>query len=223
MEISDYESKWYALIYDIAENLKPGERILEAGCGSGRAITHLSSRAHAVGLDISDQSLHRIRNATLNNKPDLVKADVRQMPFRSESFGFIFNSGVIEHFDENDDKSTVEEMLRVIRSGGKMALAVPNSLCLWYQIGKWILRQIGKWNYGYERAYSPGELKQLVEEIVVLVRLVGLQFFPPAFDGMKTYYPRTIHNQILNKVECFIPEILTRTFGYAIVAIGDKK
>ena len=59
-------------------------------------------------------------------KPKTVEGDIFSMPFKSETFDFVWNIGVIEHYSDKYIISLLGEMLRVCRDGGAIAVGVPN-------------------------------------------------------------------------------------------------
>lgn len=102
-----------------------GERLrglfLENGCGVGTYVKRLASHAgRVVGLEYD---LERARQAR-EHSPDIVNAAGEGLPFPGDSFDVILSHEVLEHVQ--DDRLAVEEMLRVLRPGGRILLFVPN-------------------------------------------------------------------------------------------------
>lgn len=100
-----------------------GQRVLEAGCGTGRWMAffeHLGNRAYGV-----DHSLEQLRFAKAH-APDfqLSGGDVQTVPFREDSFDAAFSSYVAEHFRDGPGRLLVE-IRRVLRRDGLLFLVVP--------------------------------------------------------------------------------------------------
>ncbi|MCJ7534889.1 MAG: class I SAM-dependent methyltransferase, partial [Anaerolineales bacterium] len=96
-------------------------RILENGCGVGLYLDRLSEQSQfAVGLEFD---LSRAQEAHVN-APHIVNAAGEKLPLPAASFDFILNHEVLEHV--LDDRKCVEEMVRVLAPGGRMAIFVPN-------------------------------------------------------------------------------------------------
>ena len=78
--------------------LNPSTTVLEVGCGSGRFLKYLSSKAGIiVGVDPS-HAIHAADN--LLGKKDnviLVKAAANNLPFPDDSFDFVYSIGVLHH------------------------------------------------------------------------------------------------------------------------------
>lgn len=118
-----------------------GKTILEAGCGTSETLARLAKKAKKVtGIDISKNALeHSKRNfeksKILKEKYSLVLGDIQKMPFKDETFDITFNTGVVEHFDDDRiNNMPVEEMARVTKKGGKIVILVPSvySPFYWY-------------------------------------------------------------------------------------------
>ena len=99
-----------------------GERILGAGCGTGRNFPHLlEAGAEVTGMDFSTGML-RVARKRYPEVP-LVQADMQQRwPFDDDTFDAVLNALVGEHLDDLDTMS--REMARVLRSGGKAVFSV---------------------------------------------------------------------------------------------------
>ncbi len=102
-----------------------GERIagsiLENGCGVGMYVEHLVPYGGCVvGLEYD---LERAVEAA-SRSPRIVNAAGEHLPFAASSFDFILSHEVLEHVQ--DDRAALEEMVRVLRPGGRIAVFVPN-------------------------------------------------------------------------------------------------
>lgn len=102
-----------------------GERIkgqvLENGCGVGMYVEHLRPLAgKVIGLEYDfDRTLEaRQRSDTI------VCAAGEGLPFSEQTFDLILSHEVLEHVQ--DDRQSVEEMVRVLKPGGRAVVFVPN-------------------------------------------------------------------------------------------------
>lgn len=112
------------LVEGVAQDLKLGEKVLDAGCGSGRLASW--SQADVTGLDFSDSVL-RVA-ATRSRK--LVRANLcGGVPFRDGSFDAVVSLNVL--YAVPDPKSALGEMARVLKPGGKLILATPVDSRIW--------------------------------------------------------------------------------------------
>jgi ubiquinone/menaquinone biosynthesis C-methylase UbiE len=116
----------------LLEMLTPGagERILDAGCGTGLFTQEmLHSGAHVVGLEISMPMLLQARNK-LTGHPFLpVHGDMLNLPFYKNIFDKSVSVTAIE-FIENAS-GVMDELFRVTKPGGCVVVATLNSLSPW--------------------------------------------------------------------------------------------
>jgi len=106
-------------------NVKPGMRILEPGCGSGR-LTRILSEAVGPGglvmaLDMSEEMLRRAaQRATLPNT-SLRKGSVYGIPSEDGFFDQVICFCAFPHFTRKPE--ALREMARVLRPGGSLCIS----------------------------------------------------------------------------------------------------
>lgn len=103
--------------------------ILEAGSGSGKATILLDKKYSKTLLDISPIALEYSRYLANIFKADNIKyveGNIFSIPFDDNSFDFIWNIGVIEHYELSDIKLIIREMMRVCVKSGVVSVGVPN-------------------------------------------------------------------------------------------------
>lgn len=99
----------------------PGGRVLDLGCGVGHDLIRLSRAGlTAVGVDLSQAALRR----ALAKSPAVVQADGASLPFRSGVFDGCRVERVLQHV--TDPGAVVDEMVRVVRPGGVLAVLEPD-------------------------------------------------------------------------------------------------
>jgi ubiquinone/menaquinone biosynthesis C-methylase UbiE len=110
--------------------LKHGEKLLDAGCGTGIfTFDFLSQRAEVVGLDIS---LPMLTNAYMELKSYpffAVWGDMLHLPFRDNCFDKVDSVTALEFIE--DANRAISELFRVTRPGGLVVVATLNSLSPW--------------------------------------------------------------------------------------------
>ncbi len=108
-----------------------GMRVLEVATGSGEMFSRLvrsNPNGATCGIDISPNMAARTQRVARNRIPG-VKAhcqasDSRQMPFRDGSFDAVVCCYLLELLGAEDIVRTLEEMRRVLRPNGKLALVL---------------------------------------------------------------------------------------------------
>jgi SAM-dependent methyltransferase len=111
------------LVVDRA-GVEPGMDLLDAACGTGNAtIPAARSGARTTGLDFAPGLLDiaRERAADAMVDIDFVEGDVQEMPFEDASFDRVVST--FGHMFAPDHRRTADEMKRVLRPGGTIAVA----------------------------------------------------------------------------------------------------
>lgn len=122
-ETSDIYRRRLAVLDAIAA--RPGQRVLEVGCGGGAMLPHLAAavgqEGHVVGVDISADQVEAANERCRNI--DWVSAevqDVNQLPYDDASFDAIVAIQVIEYLD--DPAKALSEIRRVCSAQGRLAI-----------------------------------------------------------------------------------------------------
>jgi ubiquinone/menaquinone biosynthesis C-methylase UbiE len=107
--------------------LREGHRVLDAGCGTGRALTPLRAAVGpsgvVVGADLTPAMLAAAVRAGRDRHGRLVLADVAALPLRPGSLDAVFGAGLISHLPRPAEN--LRELARVVRPGGTLALFHP--------------------------------------------------------------------------------------------------
>jgi ubiquinone/menaquinone biosynthesis C-methylase UbiE len=107
-------------------DLRPGMRLLDVGCGPGSITRGLAERlapGQVIGLDLSRETLAAAREeAAARGLGNLQyeEGSVYQLPFPDGSFDVVYAHQVLQHLRE--PAAALREMLRVLRSGGLVAI-----------------------------------------------------------------------------------------------------
>jgi SAM-dependent methyltransferase len=107
--------------------LREGDRVLDAGCGTGRALPPLRAAVGpsgvVLGADLTPAMLQAAVAAGRDLEGRLLLADVGALPLRTESLDAVFGAGLISHLP--DPAENLRELARVVRPGGTLALFHP--------------------------------------------------------------------------------------------------
>ena len=115
-----------------------------------------------VGIDVSLPTVLQAREITWNRAPLFAAGDVRQIPFRSDTFDVVYSMGTIEHMP--DYERAVAEIFRVLKPGGTAIVGVPNKLDPFLRPALvTLLNLVGGYPYGREKSFTPRELRRLLE------------------------------------------------------------
>ncbi len=117
--------------------LRPGERVLDMGCGAGRHAFEMYRRgADVIAFDQDADELAGVgelfaamREAgevPAGAEADTKEGDALSLPFADGEFDRIVAAEILEHIPE--DIPAIRELVRVLRPGGTLALTVPRWL-----------------------------------------------------------------------------------------------
>lgn len=114
--------------------LRPGEVILDVGCGSGvldRWLAQYTRHAHAItAVDINRYLLQEatalVQSAGLQDVITLQEGNAEALPFAAESFDVTLSLTVLE---EGDADQMLRELVRVTKPGGRVAAMVRGDDC----------------------------------------------------------------------------------------------
>lgn len=147
--------------------LRPGMRVLDAGCGSGRHLCEAfrSPGVEVAGVDLSPADLGKAR-AFLSlmarereGRWSVACADVERLPFAGGVFDVVVCAEVLEHVFDN--RAAVAELVRVLKPGGDLVVTVPRFLPerVCWALSEAYHREPG----GHVRIYRKEELLALLE------------------------------------------------------------
>lgn len=141
---------------------KPGERVLDAGCGDGSILFALKNHfdVSIVGADFSEEALANAGKNSIRKGYALEshKADTRELPFQDNSIDKIFSLGVVEHLP--NPENAVNELARCLKPNGVLVLMTPNKFSFG-RIDRLVKSFFGLWKFGHQDEFSPKELSDM--------------------------------------------------------------
>lgn len=134
--------------------LRPGDRVIDMGCGAGRHAFEMYRRgADVIAFDQDADELANVLElfgamkeageVPAGASADIKEGDALALPFADGEFDRVVASEVLEHI--HDDVTAIKELIRVLRPGGTMAITVP----------RW-LPEVVNWRLSPEYHNSPG-------------------------------------------------------------------
>ncbi|MBI4456886.1 MAG: class I SAM-dependent methyltransferase [Acidobacteria bacterium] len=156
--------------------------VLDVGCGSaGLASAIVAEDGHYLGIDYSPYILrmgqHWLRQRSLRG--DLLRASGSELPFKDESFDYIFAFDVIEHLEHGivQQLQFLLELRRLIRPMGMIFLTTPNR---WYPFE------------GHTFLYFPQYLPTKIADQYIRRRNPGFLQEHSSFEAIKLLTPAAL-------------------------------
>ena len=135
--------------------LKPNDKILEIGCGTGSVVAELSGQGYDVtGTDISGKAIAYGLEKYGDIKLQVQPAEALQ--FADETFDVVLSFDLFEHIAEVDRH--VSEVFRVLRPGGYYLFQTPNKYC--NAIFATLSNRSLKWRRAHPSLHTPGQLRR---------------------------------------------------------------
>ncbi|MFE4213625.1 methyltransferase domain-containing protein [Streptomyces sp. NPDC056844] len=105
--------------------LRAGQRVLDVGCGSGRALPALRAEVGVGGVVLgADLTPAMLAAAAREGRTGLLLADACRLPLGDGSLDGIFSAGLVDHVP--DPVAALQEWARVTAPGGVLLLFHPS-------------------------------------------------------------------------------------------------
>jgi SAM-dependent methyltransferase len=194
---------------------KPGDTILEIGCGTGTETLSLASKGiRVVATDISSGMLEVLRRKAdahgLSNFIVTAKCRASEVPDKLNSMGITSLDGAYSTYGAINTEPRLRKLLvglhNLLKPRSPLILGVWNKFCL-YEIVGYMLKAkpsmalarfsnpvpIGKSRFCVSSySYSVGEIRKLVRPYFELERVLGVEILLPPSNLVKYLPPRPL-------------------------------
>ncbi len=119
------EKKLRRMTLDLAQ-IKPGEKVLEIGCGTGTLTMAAKERAgtagEAKGIDIAPEMVHAASRKAARKEinASFQVGSIEKIPFPDNRFDKVLCSFMIFHMPEDVRLKGLKEIYRVLKPGGRL-------------------------------------------------------------------------------------------------------
>ena len=179
----DGQQRRLDMIIKAAEK-RVGGMILENGCGVGMYVEKLSAfGGRVIGLEYD---FDRAADAKVNSS-EIFNAAGEFIPIPASTFDLILSHEVIEHVQ--DDRAAIREMIRVLKTGGRVVIFCPNRGYPYETHG---IFWKGKYYFGNKLFvnYLPRALR---DKLAPHVRVYSRRDMQKLFDGLNVkFIKRTV-------------------------------
>lgn len=138
-------------------DIKPGEKVMEIGFGSGHYLTQMANAVgksgFCYGIDISKKMVakaqKRIDANKLTRRVKLTVGDAIKLPYKSNSLDAVSMSFILELFDTPEIPEVLGEIYRVLKKGGRLQV-----ICISKTDGDSVPVKIYEWIHKNYPSYS---------------------------------------------------------------------
>jgi SAM-dependent methyltransferase len=118
---------------------RPGDRILDIGCGVGAILDHMPASINYTGIDVNAEYIDKARSR-FGHRGTFVLGDVAGFDtIEPGSFDRAVVHGVFHHVDDHVAKTMLELAKRACKPGGKFAIMEPAYVPGQHSIAKWLI------------------------------------------------------------------------------------
>lgn len=126
---------------------RPGDVVLDAGCGSaGNALKIAGRVAEVVAIDFSEEMIKRAR-ARLGERGvtnvRLLTGDITRLEMESDRFDKAICASVLQYLNDDECRAAVGELFRVCKPGATVVIHAKNSTSL-YGVSLRVLRAVAR-------------------------------------------------------------------------------
>jgi len=181
------------------------KKALDLGCGSG---IYSKIMKNVISLDISIDSL----NIAKKHSKNLVLADARKLPFKSNSFDLIVSIEVITHIEKRFWNEIFNEINRVIKNNGYIIISIHNR-----NRSKKDVTNTNKYKIFWAEVFEI--IKYLKDYRIIDILYVNL--LPQKLQNYSLYKKHRIIYKIISVIEdflVFIPMVRNRSLEFVIFA-----
>ena len=208
----------------------PNPRILDAGCGTGAAMTtYLAEYGKVTGVDLYPQALEFCRK---RNAPRLARASVLNLPLAPASFDLVTSFDVLYERAVSSESAALKEFFRVLTPTGRILLRLPAY--------DWLRGQHDK-SVHTNRRYTKKLVHDLLEQSgfrvehlsyvntflfpVAVIKRLSERIFPPKENQSDLALNPGVLNNLFRYIltsEAPLAANIGLPYGLSVIAVGKK-
>lgn len=196
---------------------KPGQKLLDIGCGSGSKLLEFSRRGWEVyGVDINPRAIEKARQTVPQGH--FFCAELTHLPPRANFFDFIRIDNCLEHVP--NPVSMIEKCFELLKSGGKTYICVPNANSFSFKFMKKF--SIHAWIPFHLNMFTETTLRNLLLTAgfskVEINTFTPIDYLPLSLEQMFTKPPTSARA----RYRMFIPFLLPLSLAVQLLGLGEE-
>lgn len=138
--LPEYAAALQTYFRPVPDELLAGSLVLDAGCGMGRWARYIADKPirRLYAIDFSRAIDRAADTLAAHNNAHCLQADIRHLPFRAETFDFIYSLGVLHHLVNPDEG--MGSLVRGLKPDGGLLVYLYYALDNRPAFFRWLLR-----------------------------------------------------------------------------------
>jgi protein-L-isoaspartate(D-aspartate) O-methyltransferase len=160
-----YDGRWLPIAEAMAKHyqLKPGDRILDVGCGKGFLLYEFTRAAPGVEVAGLDLSGYAIANAKEEVRPFLQIGNALSLPYAENSFDLVVSLGTLHNLPISQVSTAIREIERVGKGNRKYIMVESwrnereRANLLYWQLTCESFHDVNNWEWIYRQCGYQGD------------------------------------------------------------------
>lgn len=220
---------WKGYVKFATRYIKDGDKVLELGSGIGTAAIILKriKKIDLTATDISGKFIKFAKKKKAGSQVHFEVQDSARLTYKDNTFDVVTSMGMLEH--TLNPKSSIDEMLRVLKRNGRLIIVFPNWFS-WFKILKTLLnfrkREYFENNrpemlvwlfksfyYFIQKRISP---KPIFRKPNLKLKVDKLKYYHNDEDMTYIAHPLDVKHYLLKK-GCKVEKIAADTFRFSFI------
>lgn len=212
---------------------RPGERVLDVGCGRANDAMDLARRGgNCLGLEPSETMIYHAKRDIARDGTGvaLLRGIGEDMPLKSHSVDKVVCKGALDHFPTPE--RAIMEMARVVKPGGAVIITVANLDALGFRLGRTFFVRFRKllgreesiyekiWQTPFDHTYrfDYKTLNRMVKQHMHVDESIGVSLFfaSPWWGAMLSKLPRPVWRTILRMLDAIARHVPSLSDGVVL-------
>ena len=223
--LKNYEKEFGQYLYELFKNLTNDHaKVIELGSGSGHLSGYLAKKGFETTLfDFSEVALEKAKDFYIseNVEGNFIKGDLLSIEDDYGEYDIVWNSGVMEHFDDKELLSAFYEMKKI--QSQYYVFFVPNPESIPYLLYRYKLMKEDQWSFGTEYLRDNyEEILNLAEFNVIQTVYYGKEYSKEHLEY--SFGPNAVDQDLLRLLNNnMLPESSYYLKGFIVQFKGDNE
>ena len=211
-----FQANWHDVIYKrVKSKMENYDSHLDFACGPGIFIGKYTD-GNSVGIDIAEPQIDYAINK-YGDKGEFLVKDGNNIDFKENSFDIVTMLDFVEHIEDEEVISMLNEIYKFLKPGGKLIITTPNYNSL-YRFLEMIVNIVGPVSYKDQHInkFHKKRLYTLLQQTkftnIEVEKFLNFSCFFSVFSI-----------KLAQKAENIVENIFSSFYGYVLLAVLHKQ